>query len=89
MHFGMYAESAAGEVGRVYVEVRGGRIRRQLWAFDSGHYWAMAEACRDEGYGFTDQPEWNQGEGAMDLQPMTPDEFEHLWRRADGPPEPA
>jgi hypothetical protein len=73
----------------MYVEVQGGRICRQLWAFDSGLYWATAEACSDEEYGFADQPEWDGGEGAMDLRPMTADEFEHLWRSAGGPPESA
>jgi hypothetical protein len=85
MHFATYAESLDGEVGLQYVEVRAGRVVRQIMEFGCRLYWSHPDGEKDHRYFFTDQPEWSAGEGAIDLREVTSAEFESLWRRR--PPE--
>jgi hypothetical protein len=85
MHFAYYAESADGEVGVCYVEVRADLVVRQIWEHGGHLYWCDATGHKDERHGFTDQPEWLDGLGADDLRTVDPDVFKGLWQRAGGP----
>lgn len=85
MHFAMYAESLDGEVGVQYVEVQADRVIRQIMEFGDQLFWSQPGDEKDHRYSFTDQPEWLDGQGAMDLQGIAASEFEALWQRAGGP----
>ena len=80
-----YAESLDDETGFIHCEVIENQVVRQIWEFGDNLFWACESGCKDELYGFTDQPEWNNGEGAIDLVQTEIETFTLLWQNAGGP----
>ncbi len=80
-----YAESLDDETGFIHCEVVGNQVVRQVWQFGDNLYWASESGCKNEQHGFTDQPEWNNGDGAIDLVQTDIETFRLLWLNAGGP----
>ena len=81
-----YAESLEGDIGTCFYEVDGNLVTRQIWAFNGQLYWANSASHKDQAHEFTDQPEWNDGDGADDLVECDAATFETIWAQAGGPP---
>ena len=84
-YYTYYAESLDGETGFIHCEVIEELVVRQIWQFGDNLFWACQSACKNELHGFTDQPEWDNGNGAIDLVESDHDAFAVLWRNAGGP----
>ena len=85
-YFHCYAESLDYEVGVCHYEVLENMVVRQIWVFGEKVFWACETSCKDEKFnGFTDQPEWNNGDGAIELVESNSETFARLWRESGGP----
>lgn len=60
-------------------------MTRQIWQFGDNLYWAMQSAVKTESHGFTDQPGWNDGDGAIDLVENDSLSFHVLWFESGAP----
>jgi hypothetical protein len=80
-----YAESLDGEIGTCFYEVTGNLVTKQIWSFGEHLFWASPLGCKDETHGFTDQPEWNEGDGAIDLAKCDRETFLRVWSESGGP----
>ena len=84
-YFHCYAESLDYEVGVCHYEVLGNMVVRQIWVFGENVFWACQTSSKDEQHEFTDQPEWNDGYGAIELVESDRETFTRLWRDSGGP----
>ena len=84
-YFRAYAESVGGETGVCLYEVSGELVTRQIWQFGDELFWAQLGASKSEEHEFTDQPEWNAGDGAIDLAEVDALQFHVLWFQSDAP----
>ena len=84
-YFRYYGESLDGKTGFCHCEVIAEFVTRQIWEFGGNLYWANQSACKDELHGFTDQPEWHNGDGTIDLVESDSESFTSLWQYAGGP----
>lgn len=80
-----YAESQDGDVGTCFYEIDGNLVTRQIWDFNGHLFWANSGTHKDPAHEFTDQPEWNDGDGAIDLIETDAASFEKIWAQAGGP----
>lgn len=84
-YFRAYAESLDDQIGVCFYEVVNERVTRQLWQFGSESFWAYFGRSKDTEYAFTDQPEWLDGEGAIDLIECDRKTFDLAWTDSGGP----
>lgn len=79
-YFSTYAESATGQEGVFYCEVKDGIIQRHVTVFDGRYYWATPNDCFDEQYDFTERSEF----GAPDetTVSLSGDDFRKIWEFA-------
>ena len=80
-----YAESQDGEVGTCFYEVNGNLVTRQVWCFGDQLFWATPTASKNQTHEFTDQPEWDEGDGAIDLVECDRKMFERIWFDSGSP----
>lgn len=84
-YFRAYAESLDDQVGVCFYEVINELVTRQLWQFGSQSYWAHFGRSKEPEYEFTDQPEWLDGDGAIDLIECDRQTFDLAWSDSGGP----